>query len=1021
MPDEPGVKTLLKAGYNVHSMHYDKSGALHWAARQGHADAIKYLLAHGVDVDAKDSNDQTALFHAVDHGHAAAVGALMDAHPTMFVTYHAGHTPLHLAASRGHVDVVRVLLAKMDDASLKGDNKYWAGVKALRYSHEEIAQLIVKAMEDKELTDALKQRFLEQASLHGSLMVVQLLLEKGAKLKGDELLHVAIRGGGKERGKLIPLLLSHGADIEARDEKGRTPLITAAFWGTKDIAQILVDSGANVAAKDQEGQTALHLTASHGLVERASKTESVDLMQLFRGSDLESTDDDGRTPLIHAAKAGNVETVRQLIDKKANIMATDKNDWSAVHHAAKGDHADVLPLFQGADLEAKEKKEGWTPLMVAAEAGNTKAVRTLIDMKVNIMTVEAVGFTALQLAASSGHGEVVQLMIDMGASFQTKGYLGESPLHTAARRGRDDVVRVLVEAGAPLETGDDRGRTPLMLAAEYGRNEAASILLSHQADIAATTDLKYTALHYAAVYAHKSTTKLLVERGADPKALNTKGQTPQEFAAAHDEVLDSQLFEKPQDASTEYIYTVLDSPRQIRILIVQPGEFEDPVHCDLKIVSLDSAEFEALSYLWGNELADKEITISGGKFKIRDSVLSALLRFRKPLEPRPLWIDAICINQQDISERNQQVSLMTEIYSRASEVLIWFGKDDTLAPAATAEITAYIYNMQDEDSADYCPTWNPNTTMFLSNPWFHRAWIFQEVVCSKKATIYCGIRDKHDKKNIYFRDRAINAISWDKVSKFYSLVGETRMLQRVPTGFCTVIGPIQYSQSEYNAKDGTKRHLDLLALLEIRRDGMATDPRDKVFSHLGLSIEGQNGTLQADYRSPVGEVYTNVAAALIRSRKDLRVLSAVQARRIENKTLPSWVPDWEEPWHVRSLVQQAVRPEPSAMSAERFSATAGRPLEIELDENPHHLKLKGSRFDRIKVIADFTSDVLAHTSINHLQQMGFPFEATYPVTKTSYLVALCKTVVGDLFFADPLEESLEKPTYADLIRFTKMR
>ena len=876
-------------------------------------------------------------------------------------------------------------------------------------------------MDDMDLTDALKKKFLGLACEHGSLKIVQLLLEKGAKVEGGELLKVAGGRGGKERGKLIPLFLSNGADIEEKDEKGRTPLVSAAFWGSEEIVQILVDSGASVAAKDQQGQTALHWLAYSGVITPASETEDVDLMQLVRGSDLEATDTKGRTPLILAAQNGNAKTVRQLIDSKANIMATDENDWSALHHAAKEGRQSVIPLLQGADLEAREKKENSTPLILAAEEGKDEAVRTLMNMKANTMASDKYGFTALHSAANSGYEEVVQLMIQMGASFKTKNQRGESPLHTAARKGKDDVVRVLVEAGAPLETKDNHGRTPLIVAAEYGKDAAVSILLSQGADIAATTGRKITALHSAADFGYKSTVKLLIERGADPKALNSKEQTAEEMADDSGYEWNWQRFEKPYDVSTEYVYTTLDSPRQIRILSVQPGEFEDPVRCNLETVSLDTADFEALSYLWGNELADKEITVSGGKFKIRDSVLSALLRFRKPAESRALWIDAICINQQDISERNQQVKLMTDIYSRASKVLIWFGKDDTSAPAATAGIISYIHNMQDSAEEDYFPTWNPNITEFLSNPWFLRAWIFQEVVCSQKATIYCGVREKRNKKDILTPDKVVNSISWGSVSEFYSLTGENRMLQRVPTGFCTVIGPIQYSQSEYNAKDGSKRHLDLLALLEIRRDGMATDPRDKVFSLLGLSIEGQNGILQADYHNPVGEVYTNVATALIRSRKDLRVLSAVQARRIESKTLPSWVPDWEEPWHVRSLVQQAVRPEPSAMSAERFSATAGRPLELELTENPHHLKLKGRPFARIQVIADFKSDVLAHTSVDHLQEMSFPFGATYPVTQTSYLVVLCKTVVGDLFFADPLEEPLEKPTYADLIRFTKMR
>ena len=92
MPNDSGAQILLKAGYNVHSKHYDKTGALHWAARQGHADAIKYLLATGVDVDSKDSKNQTALVLVLEQGHTAALEALLDAHPVIVKTEY-GDTP----------------------------------------------------------------------------------------------------------------------------------------------------------------------------------------------------------------------------------------------------------------------------------------------------------------------------------------------------------------------------------------------------------------------------------------------------------------------------------------------------------------------------------------------------------------------------------------------------------------------------------------------------------------------------------------------------------------------------------------------------------------------------------------------------------------------------------------------------------------------------------------------------------------------------------------------------------------
>ncbi|KAE8446189.1 hypothetical protein EG329_012414 [Mollisiaceae sp. DMI_Dod_QoI] len=116
--------------------------------------------------------------------------------------------------------------------------------------------------------------------------------------------------------------------------------------------------------------------------------------------------------------------------------------------------------------------------------------------------------------------------------------------------------------------------------------------------------------------------------------------------------------------------------REIRLLSLLPGDFADVIHCQLSVVSLDEdPAYEALSYVWGDARQKLPIILNGENFIITKNLESALRYLRDEHFPRHLWVDAICINQNDIMERAQQVGLMDAIYSKTKEVLIWLGRE----------------------------------------------------------------------------------------------------------------------------------------------------------------------------------------------------------------------------------------------------------------------------------------------------------------------------------------------------------
>lgn len=133
-----------------------------------------------------------------------------------------------------------------------------------------------------------------------------------------------------------------------------------------------------------------------------------------------------------------------------------------------------------------------------------------------------------------------------------------------------------------------------------------------------------------------------------------------------------------EKATLKYPYAELSIPRnEIRLLRLQPGKFDDEIQCTLRHISLDEcSEYTALSYTWGNPVNSKPVLIDGFNFNVTLNLYNALQHFRDQNELRTFWIDALCINQNDLSERSRQVFRMRDIYSKADRVEVWLGKAD---------------------------------------------------------------------------------------------------------------------------------------------------------------------------------------------------------------------------------------------------------------------------------------------------------------------------------------------------------
>ncbi|KAK1850747.1 hypothetical protein CCHR01_06648 [Colletotrichum chrysophilum] len=184
------------------------------------------------------------------------------------------------------------------------------------------------------------------------------------------------------------------------------------------------------------------------------------------------------------------------------------------------------------------------------------------------------------------------------------------------------------------------------------------------------------------------------------------------------------------------LYTSLYA-RKIRLLRLLPGKYNDPITCDIRVVDLQSKpEYEALSYTWADSNGDTSLSetlhIKGHHsiLRIITNCAKAIRRLRFPSLSRELWVDAICINQDNNAERSHQVGIMQYIYAAAERVLVYLGEETG-----------------DPDPETFVP-WkyeNQGNTLDLSTdlrkqPYFTRVLVIQEIASARSAWILLGAK-----------------------------------------------------------------------------------------------------------------------------------------------------------------------------------------------------------------------------------------------------------------------------------------
>lgn len=405
-----------------------------------------------------------------------------------------------------------------------------------------------------------------------------------------------------------------------------------------------------------------------------------------------------------------------------------------------------------------------------------------------------------------------------------------------------------------------------------------------------------------------------------------------------------------------YRYQPLPGPTSIRLLKIIGKDESGRLHVSLKVIHLeDSPFYYALSYTWGNPHANGvdftehfnavaeqysasrsiPILCEGKTIHVQKNLLDVLHgledahiarqeqeRGQGPVSSSPsslqpefyIWIDAICINQDDFEERAIQVKLMDEVYRKASKTIVWLGSEDqwsTNAAKVVSRIGAYprdsfmksgVIPFRNQDSVVYerCnlayTSWMDwcSLAALLKRQWFSRLWIIQETILSRHLILLCG------KQQVLWAE-FVSAIR--NIEARCEVLGWSPSIMFIEAGQPAV--PLEHNAlklanwREHHHNDEASRawRFTLEDLIYDTWVFVATNPRDKIYGILGLIDPETRAIWPVEYQSSIEEVYAIATRRIIETSQSLKILSCVQDASIRRiGAYPSWIPDFSLPY-----------------------------------------------------------------------------------------------------------------------------
>ncbi|XP_047363247.1 rabankyrin-5 isoform X1 [Vespa velutina] len=417
-------------------------------------DIVLALIKAGANVNQRNEEGLTLLHQSILKEDSATAIFLLENDAEMNVKTANGETPLQLCVHCRLSEVVEALCRRGVDTSV--GCPLW---DALDSDQEDTASILVKHGADADCwgpgPDGCLQTLLHRAIDENKEDIAQFLIRSGCDLNAPR--RPGPNGAGGD---------------EAKDEC--TPLHLCCQWGLEQVVQTLIEHGADVNARDAEGKTPVHVAIQN------QHSQIISLLLCHPNIDLNKRDKKGLTPFAAALTVRNNKAAQAILERLPKAAEQYDNKGRNFLHTAiqKGDMESILFLLSiQVDVNSRVHDVTQTPpLHLAAISGNEMLVRSLILAEARVNDTDANRNTALHAAAKAGHATVVSALLHNNINFDAVNADGDNALHVAVREGHVSVVRTLLtECTLDAEAVNLKGRNPLHELARCGRDNAATI------------------------------------------------------------------------------------------------------------------------------------------------------------------------------------------------------------------------------------------------------------------------------------------------------------------------------------------------------------------------------------------------------------------------------------------------------------------------------------------------------------------------------------------------------------------
>ncbi|KAG4439249.1 hypothetical protein IFR05_005287 [Cadophora sp. M221] len=394
----------------------------------------------------------------------------------------------------------------------------------------------------------------------------------------------------------------------------------------------------------------------------------------------------------------------------------------------------------------------------------------------------------------------------------------------------------------------------------------------------------------------------------------------------------------------DHSYLPLDYvANETRIITVRSANnYDDPLVGLMGYNPMHSnVSFGCVSYMWGNEEATELIELSGQRFLIRKNLDTFLRSVRKPGGGyMRFWIDAVCIDQNNISERNRQLPRILEVYEDADVVACWPGEPDETSNVALRLVldlkpTHYagggkLFEMGwlgVKDREDF-PQRLAALYRFLCGPYFRRIWIAQELAAARRPYIIGGIdlvvewkqldhatwrlldilySDKDLTERIYAAEPSLRNISHSELS-FARRLFYLRHLRHGRRDELEEISNTLLAQNDDLWYDIPETAPGILDVVTLCRDFQSTVPHDKVFALWNLATDTKGMDFTMDYTKTLAQTWLGFGVAVAEKNNSLDIICGAEPTVADGLTIPSWCADWSTPTTVSSMVRRTYVP-----------------------------------------------------------------------------------------------------------------